>query len=141
MKKYLGISLFVICLALSAYSSACSCAQKSIEEYYAEAETVFFGRITDAALLEGDDSLVNTGNRMVEAHYEVKELFKGEASSGGRVFYRETNGANCSAEVVVSGYYIVFISKNLMISDCNGTQRFTAPAQLEELRRFSSTAS
>ena len=142
--KAVAIAALCLCAALGA--EACSTANPPTEkELFARANSVFRARVTEARL----SRLVNPANpaehvEVVEARYEVKEVFRGTPPSSGFVRDLPYGPGNCSLGVLPGMEYVFFPGEQDFVLIFSGSFGYFNPEgsevkqHLEALRHMGS---
>jgi hypothetical protein len=139
--------LATVVAALLATNSALACSslkQPSGEELFSKANSVFRARVTEVRL----SSLPNPDRpsekvEVVEARYEVKEVFKGRPPASGVVRDLPFAPGNCSLGVLPGIEYTFFPGQHDLVLVYSGSFAYfnaedaEVKPKLEELRRLS----
>lgn len=112
-----NLATFVLLLSFSAVASACSFKQRSDEQLFAAATSVFRARVTEVKLASLADPANPSGRavEVVEARYEVKEILKGAAPSAGIVRDLPFGPGNCSLGLIPGLEYVFFPGEHEMV--------------------------
>lgn len=113
MKK-LAVVLLLAVVGLPA--GACSFKEKTLEERFASTKNVFRARITEVRLAKlAVPSNPNDAAEVVEARFEVKEVFKGIVTSAGIVRDLPFGPGNCSLGLLPGLEYVFFPGEYEMV--------------------------
>jgi hypothetical protein len=142
--KHLVLAL-VASFAASSASACSSLSQPTSEELFAKANSVFRARITEAKLAKFANPL-RPGEQVdvVEAKFEVKEVFKGTPPGLVRDF--PFGPGNCSLGLLPGVEYVFFPGENGFVLILSGSFAFVnaegndVRPHLEALRRQGSSA-
>ena len=119
---------------------ACSCVPRTVEEKFANASTVFVGRILSAQEIRGEQPRLSA----VVGTFRVSETLKGNPE---RLSVVETGygGGDCGVQLLVGETYVFFADAAGRVNICTGTAGYTAgyepdDAALEKLRALAHRA-
>jgi hypothetical protein len=141
------IAIVALCLSATANAEACSTSNPPTEqELFSRATSVFRARVTEARL----SRLANPANPaeqvdVVEARYEVKEVFRGTPPSAGFVRDLPFGPGNCSLGVLPGMEYVFFPGEHDLVLIYSGSFGYFNPdgsevkQHLEALRHMSAT--
>jgi len=118
--------------------------QPTNEELFANASSVFRARVTEAKLVVITYSSASSKIvEVVEARYEVKEIFKGTPPASGVVRDLPYGPGNCSLGLLPGVEYVFYPGEQDMVLLPSGSFAFINPdgnevkPRLEELRKLS----
>lgn len=113
-RRSVKLTIILSLLALSQFSFACSCEQRSLKEYYDAASKVFIGKLVSASR-DGKSVL----------HISVSEAFKGRVSAFELVITGDGNG-DCGLGVDESSEYLFYLDEMGKADICGGSVRASA---------------
>jgi hypothetical protein len=103
MKRLLVIPLAIVSLS----ASACSFKEKSNEQLFSSATSIFRARVTEVKLATlANPSMPGQTVEVVEARYEVKEVLKGTPPHSGIVRDLPFGPGNCSLGLLPGMEYV-----------------------------------
>jgi hypothetical protein len=132
-------------LASSVAAQACSFKHLSDEELVAKSKTIFWARVTETRLTTLQDPTdPKRSFEVVEARYEVKEVFKGEPPASGVIRDLPYGPGNCSLGlmpgveyVFIPGEYDMVLLPTGSFGHFNPEGRTVAP-RLKAIRKLAS---
>jgi hypothetical protein len=136
----MGFIVFLI----APLSEACSSSKKyTNEELFTKANSVFRARVVETKIVQfrNPDNLSGVGE-VVEAKFEVKEVFKGEPPRSGIVRDIPYGIGNCSLGLLAGVEYVFFPGENDSVLLLSGSFGFENPdgkeikKRLDELRNW-----
>lgn len=131
-------AIVALCLFAAANATACSTANPPTErQLFARATSVFRARVTEAKL----SRLANPENtaeqiEIVEARYEVKEVFRGTPPSSGFVRDLPFGPGNCSLGVLPGMEYVFFPGEHDFVLIYSGSFGYFNPEDSEVKQRL-----
>jgi hypothetical protein len=136
--------------ALLVASSAAACSSlkhPSAEELFAKATSVFRARVTEARLATFANPMKSAERvEVVEARYEITEVFKGNPSPSGVVRDLPFGPGNCSLGLLPGTEYVFFPGENDFVLIYSGSFAFfnaegsEVKPQFEALRKLGAQA-
>jgi hypothetical protein len=112
--KNLAAVLLLAVVGLPA--GACSFKEKTLEERFTSTKNVFRARITEVRLAKlADPSNPKDMAEVVEARFEIKEVFKGAAPASGIVRDLPFGPGNCSLGLLPGLEYVLFPGEYEMV--------------------------
>lgn len=144
--KHFVSALFALLIASSA--AACSLLKRHTnEELFGKASSAFRARITEAKLVSFANPM-NPAERVevVEAKYEVREVFKGTPPASGIVRDLPFGPGNCSLGLLPGTEYVLFPSENDFVLIYTGSFGFfnaegsEVKPRLDTLRKLAAEA-
>ncbi|WP_130300805.1 MULTISPECIES: hypothetical protein [unclassified Duganella] len=119
MRNYLLFALAILSLPALACSSL---KQPTDEELFANAKSVFRARVVETRL----GKLVNPSNpsevvEVVEAKYEIREIFKGAPAAAGVVRDLPFGPGNCSLGLLAGMEYVFYPDANNLVLTFSGS--------------------
>lgn len=124
-------------------AEACSFKERTLEELFASAKNVFRARITEVRLARlSDPSNPKDVAEVVEARFEIKEVFKGGTPASGFVRDLPFGPGNCSLGLLPGLEYVFFPEEYDMVLLPTGSFSYfnaegtAVKPRLETLRRM-----
>jgi hypothetical protein len=115
-----GQVALLACLLMPLQVFACRCAERTLSEYFAEADAVFFGRLQDSEALDNDRQL---RFELLGSALQLPDTFAGSMAVS---LLTADNTASCGLPPEIDAVYVVFArltpDKQLRTDTCNGTR-------------------
>ena len=123
--RMLAIFCVAMVFAWTKQANACSCVPSSLESHYASAPHIFTAIVTGTEKLSCDATEDDRAcrDKVYTVTVEPTQVFKGRPNAV--TIRADSNGASCSASLVVGEEYIFFISDNGYANTCSGTRAVT----------------
>lgn len=135
MKTILLFTLLTTSI-ITNFASACSCADKTLEERYNEASVVIIGHITSTQEVKIIPPPKLGRKHQVKATYRTEKVFKGDPEPEGTIIDSIFSGGSCSVGLLSGNDYIIYIYETNEINICNGTHFYNETRDKDEVAKL-----